>query len=290
MSFADLTRARYSCRSYRDEPVDPEALAAVLEAGRIAPSAHNNHPTRVLVCDTPELRAAAASAAPNFARGGSVFGAPVVLVVCARTGDAWVRRHDGMNSAHIDTSIVCDQMMMQATELGLGTCWVCMFDPEQAACALALPDGVEAVSMLTLGYPPTRSRTPRSARRAASRSSASSTSAPEERGANRRAAIRRGTQHPDGPAAHERGPRRNAPAGPSAESVGCGANLRLSPDRPCRSCRAGRTGRRPGRAPVRAPAPGRASPWASDPRRPGRPSRSGWTSGGPWGRSSAHRP
>ena len=79
------------------------------------------------------------SAAPNFARGGSVFGAPVVLVVCARTGDAWVRRHDGMNSAHIDTSIVCDQMMMQATELGLGTCWVCMFDPEQAACALALP-------------------------------------------------------------------------------------------------------------------------------------------------------
>lgn len=153
MSFADLTRARYSCRSYRDEPVDPEALAAVLEAGRIAPSAHNNHPTRVLVCDTPELRAAAASAAPNFARGGSVFGAPVVLVVCARTGDAWVRRHDGMNSAHIDTSIVCDQMMMQATELGLGTCWVCMFDPEQAACALALPDGVEAVSMLTLGYP-----------------------------------------------------------------------------------------------------------------------------------------
>lgn len=153
MSFADLTRARYSCRSYRDEPVDPEALAAVLEAGRIAPSAHNNHPTRVLVCDTPELRAAAASAAPNFARGGSVFGAPVVLVVCARTGDAWVRRHDGMNSAHIDTSIVCDQMMMQATELGLGTCWVCMFDPEIARTEFDLPEGVDPISMLTLGYP-----------------------------------------------------------------------------------------------------------------------------------------
>lgn len=76
MSFAGLTRARYSCRSYRDEPVDPGALAAVLEAGRIAPSAHNNHPTRVLVCDTPELRAAAASAAPNFARGAASSARP----------------------------------------------------------------------------------------------------------------------------------------------------------------------------------------------------------------------
>ena len=54
MSFQDLTRARYSCRSYEQRPVEPAKLEAIVEAGRIAPSAHNNHPTRLIVCDTPE--------------------------------------------------------------------------------------------------------------------------------------------------------------------------------------------------------------------------------------------
>ena len=53
MSYSELTRARYSCRSYEDRAVEPEKLSAILEAGRIAPSACNKHPTRVLVCDTP---------------------------------------------------------------------------------------------------------------------------------------------------------------------------------------------------------------------------------------------
>lgn len=152
MSFADLTRSRYSCRSYEARAVEPEKLAAVVEAGRIAPSAHNNHPTRIVVCDTPELRKKAARAAFRFAKDDSVFGAPVVILACARTDDAWVRRNDGMNSSLIDTSIVVDQMMMQATELGLGTCWVCMFDPEVAREEFGLPEGVDPISMLTMGY------------------------------------------------------------------------------------------------------------------------------------------
>ncbi|MCF2621032.1 nitroreductase family protein [Collinsella tanakaei] len=152
MSFQDLTRARYSCRSYEQRPVEPAKLEAIIEAGRIAPSAHNNHPTRLIVCDTPETLERAARAAYRFARDGSVFGAPVVLVVCAVENDAWVRRPDGMNSSLIDTSIVCDQMMMQATDLGLGTCWVCMFDPDIARSEFDLPEGVEPISMLTVGY------------------------------------------------------------------------------------------------------------------------------------------
>ena len=57
-----------------------------------------------------------------------------------------------MNASFIDTSIVVDQRM-QATELGLGTCWVCMFDPEVVARAFELPEGMKPVSMLTVGYP-----------------------------------------------------------------------------------------------------------------------------------------
>lgn len=152
MSFAELTRSRYSCRHYEERPVEPEKLAAILEAGRIAPSACNKHPSRVLVCDTPELRERAAAAAGHFARGGSVFGAPLVLVVCEKLDTAWVRSYDLMSSANIDTSIVVDQMMMQAEDLGLSTCWVCHFDPSEAMDRLNLPDNLYPVHMLTVGY------------------------------------------------------------------------------------------------------------------------------------------
>lgn len=153
MSFASLTRERYSCRHYTNEPVSEADLAAILEAGRIAPSACNNHPSRVVVCNTPELTEAAAAAAHYFAKDGSVFGAPLVLLVVAKTEDAWVRKHDDMSASLIDTSIVVDQMMMQAVELGLGTCWVCHFDPAVARERFDLPDEVYPIHMLTVGHP-----------------------------------------------------------------------------------------------------------------------------------------
>lgn len=142
MSFADLTLERYSCRKYEKRAVESEKLDAILEAGRLAPTACNNHPVRVLPCATPELLEKAAACQPRFARDGSVFGAPVVLLVCGVDEDAWVRPYDQMNAAPIDTAIVCDQMMMQATELGLGTCWVCHFKPEIAREQFDLPEGV----------------------------------------------------------------------------------------------------------------------------------------------------
>ncbi len=53
MSYADLVTTRHSVRSYKKTPVEPEKVQAILEAGRLAPSAVNNQPTRVAVCDTP---------------------------------------------------------------------------------------------------------------------------------------------------------------------------------------------------------------------------------------------
>lgn len=158
MSFAELTRQRYSCRHYAAAPVEADKLAAILEAGRIAPSACNNHPTRVIVCDTPELLAKAAAAAHHFARpiegteDQSVFGAPLVLVVCEKPEVAWTRKYDAHSAADIDSAIVVDQMMMQATELGLGTCWVCHFDPAIAREQFELPEDTYPISMLAVGY------------------------------------------------------------------------------------------------------------------------------------------
>ena len=133
MSYLDLARGRYSCREFEDRAVEQAVVDAIVETGRIAPSACNNHPTRVMVLDTPELLEKAAACQPRFARDGSIFGAPLVFLICSVTGDAWVRPYDQMNSSKIDTSIVCDQMMMEATEQGLGTCWVCHFKPGAGA-------------------------------------------------------------------------------------------------------------------------------------------------------------
>lgn len=152
MPYADLTLSRYSCRHYQDRPVEPEKLEAILEAGRRAPSACNKHPTRVLVCDTPELRERAAQATGRYLRDGSVFGAPIVLVVCEKVDTAWTRSFDLMSSSNIDTSIVADQMMMQAEDLGLHTCWVCHFDPREAIDLLGLTSDLYPIHMITVGY------------------------------------------------------------------------------------------------------------------------------------------
>lgn len=167
MGFIDLAAKRYSVRQYEARPVEREKVDAIIEAGRLAPSAHNFHPTRVIVCDTPELLAKAAACEPRFEREGSLFGAPLSIVVCAKSADAWTRSYDGMSSALIDTSIVCDQMMMEATDLGLGTCWVCAFDPEVARCEFAIPEGVDPISILVVGYAQPRELDPerREARR-----------------------------------------------------------------------------------------------------------------------------
>ena len=146
MSYLDLARGRYSCREFQDRSVEQAVVDAIVEAGRIAPSACNNHPSRVMVLDTPELLEKAAACQPRFARDGSIFGAPLIFLICSVTEDAWVRPYDQMNSSEIDTSIVCDQMMMEATEQGLGTCWVCHFKPEVAQePAMALEAGEDGL-------------------------------------------------------------------------------------------------------------------------------------------------
>ncbi|VWM01010.1 Nitroreductase family protein [Collinsella intestinalis] len=81
-----------------------------------------------------------------------MFGAPVVLMVCEKVDTAWVRKYDQMGSGDIDTSIVVDQMMMQAEDLGLSTCWVCHFDPRVAIDEFGLPADLYPVHMLTVGY------------------------------------------------------------------------------------------------------------------------------------------
>ena len=164
MSYLDLARGRYSCREFEDRAVEQAVVDAIVEAGRIAPSACNNHPTRVMVLDTPELLEKAAACQPRFARDGSIFGAPLIFLICSVTDDAWVRPYDQMNSSAIDTSIVCDQMMMEATEHGLGTCGYAILSPRWHKSSSICPRASIPIICSSVAIPPTTSPIPSIAR------------------------------------------------------------------------------------------------------------------------------
>jgi nitroreductase len=151
MDFLELVRARYSVRSYRPDPVEEEKLAQVLEAGVLAPTAANKQAFRILVVRT---RAREAELRRIYDRDWFVS-APIVLCVCGLPGENWVRS-DGKNYNDVDAAIVMDHIVMAATDLGLGTCWIGAFDPDGAREVLGLPAKAEPVAFTPLGYPADR--------------------------------------------------------------------------------------------------------------------------------------
>lgn len=152
MAFLDLVTSRHSVRSYQHRPVEPEKVAAIIEAGLLSPSAVNKQPTRVFIASTPDELERVGRSCPRFVKDGSVFGAPLALVVFANQGLSYVRKYDNKNFGDIDASIVCTHMMMEATELGLGTCWVGHFHPGDLRDALGVRGRLEPVAILTVGY------------------------------------------------------------------------------------------------------------------------------------------
>ncbi|UCC87802.1 MAG: nitroreductase family protein [Anaerolineales bacterium] len=153
MEFAQLIQQRYSVRAYRPDPVDEELLGQVLEAARLAPSAANRQPYQFIVIHT---RGRETELKRIYHRGWFVQ-APLVICACGVPAQNWVRR-DGKNYNDVDVAIAMDHLVLAATELGLGTCWVAAFDPAAARQVLALPDDVEPIAFTPLGYPADRLR------------------------------------------------------------------------------------------------------------------------------------
>lgn len=148
MSFLELAQARYSVRSYKDIPIEEEKLKLVLEAGRIAPTACNNQPQKIYVAKSEEARKKLASVCR------CTFGAPVILVVCYdRTRDWKNKLMPPYESGETDAAIVCTHMMLQAFELGIGSCWVGYFNADAVSKALNLPENLTVSALLPIGYP-----------------------------------------------------------------------------------------------------------------------------------------
>jgi nitroreductase len=148
MEFEELIYKRYSVRAYRDIPVEDEKLHKILEAGRIAPTAANQQPFQIIVIHT----AGRQDELKQIYRREWFTQAPIVLCVCGIASQAWVRR-DGACYVQVDATIVMDYIILEATNLGLGTCWIGAFDAMAARKILGLPEGVEPFLFTPLGYP-----------------------------------------------------------------------------------------------------------------------------------------
>ena len=148
LDFSQLIHARHSCRDYADRPVEADKLQLVLEAARLAPTAANRQPFRIVVVRDEELRQQMSDVYMRH----WFYSAPVILCLCGVMSEAWVRK-DHRHYTDVDVAIAMDHIILQATELGLGTCWIADFDPEAARRLLHLPRGLDPLLLTPLGYP-----------------------------------------------------------------------------------------------------------------------------------------
>ncbi len=147
MQVMEAIESRRSIRNYLQKPVEAEKLHKVLEAGRKAPSARNRQEWKLIAVTAPELLARM----PEACCGQKMVGqAPAVLVVCSTKGGLM---NCGQESSTVDCSIAMSFMMLEAAELGLGTCWLGAFDAPAVSKLLDLPPDWVPVVVSPLGYP-----------------------------------------------------------------------------------------------------------------------------------------
>lgn len=158
MEFLSLAKKRYSVRSYMKQKVEKEKLERILEAAHVAPTGGNCQSQRLLVVQSEEGLA-------KLAKCANIYNAPLAILVCSDTKVAWTRPFDGKQLTDIDASIVTDHMMMQATQLGLGSLWVCYFKPDVLRKEFSIPSEFEPVNILLLGYADTKNELPLSPER-----------------------------------------------------------------------------------------------------------------------------
>ena len=148
--FLELAASRYSCRNYGSRPVDHALIEAVIEAARIAPSAVNRQPwTFVAVTEAGPVRDAVIA---SYYRDW-ILSAPAFIIAIGNHAEAWHRAADGKDHTDVDLSIAIEHICLASASLGLQTCWVCNFDAPAVASALALPDGMEPIALIPIGYP-----------------------------------------------------------------------------------------------------------------------------------------
>ena len=146
MEFTEVVKGRYSCKKYSDRPLEKEKLDAILEAGRVAPTAKNLQEQKVYVVQSAEMLAKVDGVTPCR------YGAPTVLIVAFDKNNVFTYPGGKRDSGIEDATIVATHMILAAYNEGVDSCWINFLDPEKMAQALGLPENEEVLMAMDLGY------------------------------------------------------------------------------------------------------------------------------------------
>ena len=142
--FMQLAADRYSVRHFTSQPVEQDKINLILEAGKLAPTAVNSQPQKIYVIRSAEALAKANAISP------CIYGAPHVFLICY--DDSHVCPRGTGTYGEIDCSIVITHMMLEAANLGIGTCPVGYFQPDEVIKTFGLPEGIHPVLLMPFGY------------------------------------------------------------------------------------------------------------------------------------------
>ena len=146
MEFTEVVKGRYSCKKYSDRPLEKEKLDAILEAGRVAPTAKNLQEQKVYVVQSAEMLAKIDGVTPCR------YGAPTVLIVACDKNNVFTYPGGKRDSGIEDATIVATHMILAAYNEGVDSCWINFLDPEKMAEVLGLPENEEVLMAMDLGY------------------------------------------------------------------------------------------------------------------------------------------
>lgn len=147
MTVLEAIRKRYSCRAYQDKPIEREKLESIFEAARLAPSAKNLQDWRFVAVTDKETKRKIAQAANNQT---FLQNAGAIIVACSVSNEVM---RCGQAVGPIDVAIALEHIALQATELGLASCWIGSFYPEKVRPIVGMPEDVAIIELLAVGYP-----------------------------------------------------------------------------------------------------------------------------------------
>jgi nitroreductase len=146
MDLLTLAKQRCTTRGFTDKKIEKEDLDKILEAARVAPSACNRQPQRIIVVEKHEN-------IKKVEKAYKTFGSTCVLIVSQDKSDPLIRPFDGKCSGDLDIGIICDHIMLAARELNIGSVMVGLFDPAIIRNEFGIPEQIEPTALLLLGYP-----------------------------------------------------------------------------------------------------------------------------------------
>ena len=146
MEFKEVIEARYSCKKYSNRQVEKEKLDAILNAGRLAPTAKNLQEQHIYVLQGLDVLAKIDTVTPCR------YGAPTVLVVAFDKSNVFTYPGGKRDSGIEDATIVATHMILAAADEGVDSCWINFLDPDKLAEILGLPENEEVLMIMDLGY------------------------------------------------------------------------------------------------------------------------------------------